>query len=224
MAWAGRYLRPLTSGTGLGSSRWLRLLFAREFHMGDVLRLWDGIFADDPRLSVVETLSVAMLLFIRDGRTCAPDLVLGLARHVLLSSRGSYAHVWARVPVLYFYSVAVRLHDVPGPAHEVPASGECAVAAGARPADPRPAARAQAHPAQRARAHAHTWYAYAMEAAEKGLCGALHRLTSLGPARYMQASSSRRARCRRSTARSVVAFHARHVKACVCLNVVCRVV
>ena len=50
------------------NSRWLRLLFAREFHINDVLRLWDGIFADDPRLSVVDYMSVAMLLFIRDGR------------------------------------------------------------------------------------------------------------------------------------------------------------
>ena len=61
-------------------SRWLRLLFAREFHINDVLRLWDGIFADDPRLSVVDYMSVAMLLFIRDGRksSCARQ---GGARH-----------------------------------------------------------------------------------------------------------------------------------------------
>jgi len=52
-----------------GCSRWLRLLFAREFHVDDVLKLWDGIFADDPYLGVVDYLSVSMLLFIRDART-----------------------------------------------------------------------------------------------------------------------------------------------------------
>lgn len=46
--------------------RWLRLLFGREFHMEDVLRLWDGIFADDPKLGIVEYIAVAMLIYIRE--------------------------------------------------------------------------------------------------------------------------------------------------------------
>ena len=36
-----------------------------------MLKLWDGIFADDPYLGVVDYLSVSMLLFIRDARTGA---------------------------------------------------------------------------------------------------------------------------------------------------------
>ena len=74
-------------------SRWLRLLFAREFHINDVLRLWDGIFADDPKLSVVDYMSVAMLLFIRDGRTppATPACRLGAASPSLVIARADHA-------------------------------------------------------------------------------------------------------------------------------------
>ncbi|KAJ1559061.1 TBC1 domain, member 5, partial [Cladochytrium tenue] len=34
--------------------RWLRLLFGREFEFADLLILWDGLFADDPNLGLVD--------------------------------------------------------------------------------------------------------------------------------------------------------------------------
>jgi TBC1 domain family protein 5 len=46
-------------------SRWLRLLFSREFEMEDLLVLWDAIFAADPNLTMVEWIAVAMLLILR---------------------------------------------------------------------------------------------------------------------------------------------------------------
>ncbi|KAH8914965.1 RabGAP/TBC [Atractiella rhizophila] len=47
--------------------RWIRCLFGREFSMPAVLELWDGIFAEDPSLRLVEQICVAMLLRIRDA-------------------------------------------------------------------------------------------------------------------------------------------------------------
>ena len=51
------------------NSRWLRLLFTREFSMSDVLRLWDGLFACDPSLDLARWICVAMLIRIRNERT-----------------------------------------------------------------------------------------------------------------------------------------------------------
>jgi TBC1 domain family protein 5 len=48
------------------SSRWLRLLFGREFPLKDTYRLWDAIFADDKQLGSVEFVCIAMLLLIRE--------------------------------------------------------------------------------------------------------------------------------------------------------------
>jgi len=45
--------------------RWVRLLFGREFPFEDVLALWDILFAEDPRLDLVDLISVSMLLRIR---------------------------------------------------------------------------------------------------------------------------------------------------------------
>ncbi|SZF04423.1 unnamed protein product [Blumeria hordei] len=45
--------------------RWIRLLFGREFSFSDLLSLWDLIFAEDPRLALVDLVCVAMLLRIR---------------------------------------------------------------------------------------------------------------------------------------------------------------
>ncbi|KAJ3188805.1 TBC1 domain, member 5 [Gaertneriomyces sp. JEL0708] len=45
--------------------RWLRLLFGREFPIPQLLTVWDGLFADDANLSLVEFLCVAMLLYLR---------------------------------------------------------------------------------------------------------------------------------------------------------------
>ncbi|PKK67028.1 RabGAP/TBC [Rhizophagus irregularis] len=46
--------------------RWIRLLFGREFPLNKVLILWDGIFAEDPALRIVEYVCVAMMLLIRN--------------------------------------------------------------------------------------------------------------------------------------------------------------
>lgn len=47
-------------------SRWLRLLFTREFSMPDAMRLWDALFACDPTLDVVPWICIAMLIRIRN--------------------------------------------------------------------------------------------------------------------------------------------------------------
>ena len=46
-------------------SRWIRLLFGREFPLEHQLLLWDGLFALDPGLGLVDFICVAMLLRIR---------------------------------------------------------------------------------------------------------------------------------------------------------------
>jgi TBC1 domain family protein 5 len=53
--------------------RWIRLLFGREFHIEDVLVIWDAIFADsgafEPdqfELSLVEHIAITMLIYIRE--------------------------------------------------------------------------------------------------------------------------------------------------------------
>eukprot|EP00117_Sycon_ciliatum_P008009 scpid38869/ scgid6071/ TBC1 domain family member 5 len=45
--------------------RWIRLLFAREFALLDILILWDAIFAHSQYLELVDSVALAMLLFIR---------------------------------------------------------------------------------------------------------------------------------------------------------------
>ncbi len=49
-------------------SRWLRLLFGREFPIQDLLFLWDVIFADGAPFLIVDFIFVTMLIFIRDLR------------------------------------------------------------------------------------------------------------------------------------------------------------
>ncbi|CAO3629904.1 unnamed protein product [Cunninghamella blakesleeana] len=46
--------------------RWLRLLFGREFEFHELLKLWDGIFAQDPTLNIVEYVCLAILLRLHD--------------------------------------------------------------------------------------------------------------------------------------------------------------
>lgn len=46
--------------------RWVRLLLSREFHLEDVLVLWDALFAGSPDFSLVDHMIVAMLIFIRE--------------------------------------------------------------------------------------------------------------------------------------------------------------
>lgn len=49
-------------------SRWIRLLFGREFPMDDVLMIWDALFADGPMLDLVDYIYISMLEAIRDKR------------------------------------------------------------------------------------------------------------------------------------------------------------
>jgi len=48
-------------------SRWVRLLFGREFPMQDLLMLWDAIFGDGISFDLVDYVFVAMLLYIRNA-------------------------------------------------------------------------------------------------------------------------------------------------------------
>lgn len=53
----------------LSCSRWVRLLFGREFPLQDLLVVWDALFADSITLDLVDYIFVAMLLYIRDACT-----------------------------------------------------------------------------------------------------------------------------------------------------------
>lgn len=57
-----------TSLTEPDSSRWIRLIFTRELPFGIALRLWDGMFAEDPTLGILDYVCLAMLLLIRNER------------------------------------------------------------------------------------------------------------------------------------------------------------
>ncbi|KAI5306973.1 hypothetical protein KEM56_005967 [Ascosphaera pollenicola] len=46
-------------------TRWIRLLFGREFSFQEVLSMWDMIFAEGVRLELIDYICVAMLLRIR---------------------------------------------------------------------------------------------------------------------------------------------------------------
>lgn len=59
----------LTCASCLSGSRWVRLLFGREFPLQDLLVVWDALFADSITLDLVDYIFVAMLLYIRDART-----------------------------------------------------------------------------------------------------------------------------------------------------------
>jgi TBC1 domain family protein 5 len=50
------------------SSRWIRLILTRELPFGAALRLWDGMFAEDPSLGILDYVCLAMLLLIRNER------------------------------------------------------------------------------------------------------------------------------------------------------------
>ena len=47
--------------TLIGISRWIRLLFGREFPFDDLLALWDILLSEDPGLELVDLVCVAML-------------------------------------------------------------------------------------------------------------------------------------------------------------------
>lgn len=49
-------------------SRWLRLLFGREYQLMDLLMLWDALFAEGDHLELTHYIVVAMLIAIKDIR------------------------------------------------------------------------------------------------------------------------------------------------------------
>lgn len=65
-------------------SRWLRLLFGREFPMQDLLVLWDAIFADGLDRDLVDYLFVSLLVFLREASKCrfSPSTRYCLTVHV----------------------------------------------------------------------------------------------------------------------------------------------
>lgn len=50
------------------NSRWLRLLFGREYQLMDLLMVWDALFAEGEHLELTHYIVVAMLIGIRDQR------------------------------------------------------------------------------------------------------------------------------------------------------------
>lgn len=48
------------------NSRWIRLIFTRELPFSVAMRLWDGIFAEDPGLQLLDYICIAMLLLVRN--------------------------------------------------------------------------------------------------------------------------------------------------------------
>ncbi|WRT63648.1 uncharacterized protein IL334_000571 [Kwoniella shivajii] len=46
--------------------RWIRLIFTRELPFSLAMRIWDGVFAEDPGLGLLDFICVAMLLLIRN--------------------------------------------------------------------------------------------------------------------------------------------------------------
>ncbi|WWD05910.1 hypothetical protein V865_003995 [Kwoniella europaea PYCC6329] len=46
--------------------RWIRLIFTREVPFPLAMRIWDGVFAEDPGLGLLDFVCVAMLLLIRN--------------------------------------------------------------------------------------------------------------------------------------------------------------
>lgn len=75
------------------SSRWFRLILTRELPFGDALRLWDGMFAEDPTLAILDYVCLAMLLLIRNERELAGTLLSlhqSSMQTTLLSSHSCY--------------------------------------------------------------------------------------------------------------------------------------
>ena len=50
-------------------SRWLRLLFTREFSLPDAMMIWDGLFATETPFKLARWVCVVMLIRIRNQRT-----------------------------------------------------------------------------------------------------------------------------------------------------------
>ena len=66
-------------------SRWIRLLFGREFPLPSVLEMWDALFADGPSLGLMDYIFVAMLMHIRE--VCKLKAVLIPRLHLWFSCK-----------------------------------------------------------------------------------------------------------------------------------------
>jgi len=60
------YIKSLKIEPQLFLLRWIRLLFGREYPLGDTLTFWDAIFAFDKNFTLIDYIAVAMLIGIRD--------------------------------------------------------------------------------------------------------------------------------------------------------------
>ncbi|AAW46174.2 conserved hypothetical protein [Cryptococcus deneoformans JEC21] len=68
--------------------RWIRLIFTRELPFNVAMRLWDGIFAEDPGLQLLDHICIAMLLLVRNELIDAdyPSLLTNLLHYPAPSS------------------------------------------------------------------------------------------------------------------------------------------
>ncbi|KGB77227.2 TBC1 domain family member 5 [Cryptococcus deuterogattii R265] len=68
--------------------RWIRLIFTRELPFSIAMRLWDGIFAEDPGLQLLDYICIAMLLLVRNELIDAdyPTLLTNLLHYPAPSS------------------------------------------------------------------------------------------------------------------------------------------
>ncbi|AFR98072.1 TBC1 domain family member 5 [Cryptococcus neoformans C23] len=68
--------------------RWIRLIFTRELPFSVAMRLWDGIFAEDPGLQLLDYICIAMLLLVRNELIDAdyPSLLTNLLHYPAPSS------------------------------------------------------------------------------------------------------------------------------------------
>ena len=61
-----KLLLSLNETFGLLLSRWIRLLFGREYPLPGLLYLWDAMFADGRTLDLADFIFIAMLIHIRN--------------------------------------------------------------------------------------------------------------------------------------------------------------
>ncbi|WVF66456.1 hypothetical protein IAT40_001196 [Kwoniella sp. CBS 6097] len=63
--------------------RWIRLIFTRELPFPLAMRIWDGVFAEDPGLGILDFVCMAMLLVIRNELIEAdyPNLLTNLLHY-----------------------------------------------------------------------------------------------------------------------------------------------
>jgi len=60
--------------------RWLRLVFTREFHIDDVMIIWDAVLADSSTMRLVDYIAVSMLLYVKANVLAMDDTCAVMAR------------------------------------------------------------------------------------------------------------------------------------------------